>query len=83
MFNEGMIASYLELQEFQHVLRKTRGSTNKLLEENKLEFKNVEIKEDFHFAVFKVNGRSHEIKLLPDDEIVDVSCPDCKGIKII
>lgn len=77
MISELMIKDFLSLQE--PILRRTRASTNKFYEDNKLELIKSKKENELQIFVYELNKKHYEVKVLPDEEIVDVSCQDCKG----
>lgn len=74
MISESMIVKYLEYQKFHPILRKTRLSTNKIYQNNIAKLENIETKGKFKHIIFRLNGNNHHIKVLPNEEIIDVSC---------
>lgn len=81
MLNSTIIAGYLELQDFPEetkVMKRTRATTRKFIEDHKADLKNISIKIDHQIAFYELNGKKHQVKL-QDETIVSVSCDDCSG----
>jgi coenzyme F420-reducing hydrogenase beta subunit len=85
MITKQVIQDYLEtfpVQETSKTLKRTRASTRKFVEENKVEFKRIESITSGKIAFYELNGREHEIKVREDEEIeriIEISCSECKG----
>jgi hypothetical protein len=86
MMNCSIIENYLELNSHEGnttILKRTRASTRKFADENKVEFKRIETRKNAKVAVYELNGRKHEIKIKQEatfEKITEVSCSfDCKG----
>lgn len=81
MISSSIIASYIQLQddtESSTVLRRTRASTRKSINEYKAELKSVNTKKETTIVAYILDSRDLEIKV-EDDEIIDMSCSDCLG----
>lgn len=62
------------------VFKRTRSSTRKFLEKNKISLDEIKTVDEKKIFFFRLNGRKHEIVVeLVEEEIIAVSCADCSG----
>jgi hypothetical protein len=85
MLTKPLINEYLEaipVEESTKSLKRTRASTRKFVEQNKIIFKKILTKNDVQIAFYELNGRKHQIKVRKEEEIekiIEISCNECKG----
>lgn len=84
MLSSSTIADYIEQHKLlpnSESIRRTRASTRKFSEENKVEFKRIENKKNVKNLTYELNGRTHEIKIeqTGTEEIAGISCNECEG----
>lgn len=78
--NSLLIERYIEIHDLKEnttTLKRTRASTRKSIDDNKVEFRKVEKKNDVTVAVYDLNGDKHEIKIEQKENtenILDISC---------
>lgn len=85
MIDSMMASDYLNIHDDSKAtsaLRRTRASTKKFMEAQKIELKSIESGHDFHNATYTLDGREHQIKV-NDGSIQEVSCSECRGRLIL